>query len=140
VTLDRDEPTIRLATKTPTAPALMPVSMPAPVAPPKPASVTSSTVDALVAEVAQVKTRLIQLDGQKNEALRRAEAAEKAFQEQAGHRAIDEMNARRRLAELESQAQAQRALLAELKAATEAELQAATQQVAALQQRLHRLG
>lgn len=138
VPLDHDEPVLRVGTRAPTAPVLIPVPAPGPS--PKQSSITSSTVDALVAEVAQLKTRLLQIDGQKNDAIRRADAAEKAFQEQAGHKAIDEMNARRRLADLETQVQAQRALLAELKAEAQAELQAATQRVAALQNRVSRMG
>ncbi len=112
---------------------------PEPVAP-KPAAMTSSAIDTLVAEVSQLKTRLMQMEGHKAEIERRAAMAEKAFQEAVGQRAVEEINTRRRISELEAQTNALRALLAECKADAQSELQAATQRAAALQQRLNRLG
>jgi hypothetical protein len=140
----------------PTAPAVIvetlkpPVPMavtPAPAAAPKPAAVTSSAIDVLVSEVSQLKTRLIQMETQKAEVERRAALAEKAFQEAAGQHAVEGINTRRRIAELEaqiaeleSQVKPLRALLAECKADAQTDLQAATQRTAVLQQRVSRLG
>jgi DUF438 domain-containing protein len=118
-----------------------------PPATPKPAAVTSSAIDVLVAEVSQLKTRLIQMEGSKAEIERRAAMAEKAFQEAVGQRAVEEINTRHRIAELEARAieleaqtNALRGLLAECKADAQSELQAATQRVTALQHRVSRLG
>lgn len=119
----------------------VPVTVAVPVVAPVP-KLPSQTIalDALVQEVALLKTQLIELEGRKDDAVRRAEMAEKAFQELAGQRAMDEMNTRRKLAEGEAQSAALRALVSEIKADTQAELQAAMQRVAVLQQRLQRLG
>jgi len=128
------------------------VVKPVPVMP-RPAAATAS-LDALVMEVSQLKTRLMQMDGHKSELERRAAAAEKAFQDAEAQRVLAEVNARRRMgeletqvagleahaAELQAQADALRALLAECKGDVQSELQAATQRVSALQQRLGRLG
>ena len=119
-------------------PVPMAVTPPPPA--PKPAAVTSSAIDALMAEVSQLKTRLVQMEGHKAEIEHRAAVAEKACKEAIGQRTAEEINTRRRIAEMEAQANALHALVAECKAEAQTELQAATQRVAALQQRLSRLG
>lgn len=145
-------PAVVLAPVVEPAPAVTPVEpevpasttavpAPAPAAPQAPQKplVQTAAMDALVREIAHCKTQLIQIQEHKADAERRAVAAEKAFQELAGQRALDEVNTRRRMAELEAQVSALRAALADLKADTLSELQAASQRVALLQQRLSRM-
>lgn len=145
-------PAVVLAPVVEPAPAVTPVEpevpasttavpAPAPAAPQAPQKplVQTAAMDALVREIAHCKTQLIQVQEHKADAERRAVAAEKAFQELAGQRALDEVNTRRRMAELEAQVSALRAALADLKADTLSELQAASQRVAVLQQRLSRM-